>query len=885
MIACPIRDAIRDAGIESSPPGPATALLGCSPRRVRRWAFALLLTAGTAAAQQPLTAAFTYQGELRVQGAPANASYDMEFRLYPAASGGSPIGGSVAASAVVVSNGLFSIPLDFGPAQFAGERQWLEIRIGAAGSGSFETLAPRSEITAAPYAWSAATALANSVTGSSIVDGSVSAADINPTQVQRRVVGTCSGNQALRLISVDGTVVCTSTGVGTVTQVDAGAGLSGGPITATGALAIADGGVTSEMLADGTVTAVDINENEVQQRVTGVCAEGSSIRAVASDGSVTCETDDSAGSVAPAWLLGGNAGTDPTTQFVGTTDLSALELRTAGVRSLRLEPSTQSFDGAPLALNLVAGSAANSVDPGLRGATIAGGGVPAGESDPDYVNEGPNRVSGHYGSVGGGYNNEAASFGVIGGGQRNRALGNYTTVAGGLDNSAQNNTSTVGGGESNVASGSSGTVAGGGFNAASGLGSAIGGGAANAASAIATTVAGGLENGASGAYASVGGGQGNSASGDHGTIGGGLNNVASGTHSVVAGGINNEAGSGAVVSGGIANRAPGTGTSVGGGFDNHASIEYSRVGGGRENSALAEFSYVGGGVFNVAGEVAAVVSGGNDNAAVGPGSAVAGGYRNVARGVASSIVGGEENGTSGRHSTAGGYRTCAGGDRSWTGGFRAVVRTGNSFGSAGIGCADASSTDDADGDEGSFVWADGQPAKFQTTGPNQFAVRSIGGFYFGSNSTISIPAGRLINTSTGAHLTTGGVWTNVSSRALKSAFEAVDPDAVLTGVLALPITRWQYTASASEGTHLGPVAEDFRAAFGLGNDATSISTVDADGVALAAIQGLAARLESRHAEQTSVISALSAQNQSLMMTIGALEARLRELEAVRMLPR
>lgn len=864
MLACPARH----HRIDDLPRRSALPMLASSLRHGCLWT--LLLAAGTAAAQQPLTAAFTYQGELRVQGAPANASYDMEFRLYPAASGGSLIGGPVAAAAVVVSHGLFSIPLDFGPAQFAGDRQWLEIRIGPAGSGSFETLAPRSEITAAPYAWSAATALANSVTETSIVDGSVSAADINAAQVQRRVVGTCTGNQALQLISVDGSVVCTSTGAGTVTQVDTGAGLSGGPITTSGALAIADGGVTSTMLADGTVAAADIDENQVQRRVIGVCAEGSSIRAVAGDGSVTCETDDGGGSVAAAWLLGGNAGTDPANQFVGTTDISALELRTAGVRSLRLEPSTLSFDGAPLALNVVAGSAANTVDSGLRGATIAGGGVPAGESDPDFVNEGPNRISGHYGSVGGGYNNEAASFGVSGGGQRNRALGNYTTVAGGLDNSAQNNTSTVGGGESNVASGSSSTVAGGGFNSASGLGSAIGGGAGNIATATATTVAGGIENLVTGSYASVGGGQANTASGDYGTIGGGLTNIASGYQSVVAGGLNNRAGAGAVVSGGIANHAPADGSSIGGGMDNRS---------------FADYAHIGGGLLNVAGDVGAVVSGGEDNRALGPSSAVAGGSRNIALGANSSITGGEENGTFGQYATASGYRTCAGGDRSWTGGFRAVVRPGNGFGGAGLGCADASLTDDADGDEGSFLWADGQGAKFQTTGPNQFAVRAIGGFYFGRNSTISISENRLINTSNGAYLSAGGTWTNSSSRALKSAFEAIDADAVLAGVLTLPITRWHYTESAGEGTHLGPVAEDFRAAFGLGADGTSISTVDADGVALAAIQGLAGRMESRHADQTAVIAALAAQNQSLMTTIAALEARLRELETARMLPR
>jgi len=60
---------------------------------------------------------------------------------------------------------------------------------------------------------------------------------------------------------------------------------------------------------------------------------------------------------------------------------------------------------------------------------------------------------------------------------------------------------------------------------------------------------------------------------------------------------------------------------------------------------------------------------------------------------------------------------------------------------------------------------------------------------------------------------------------------------VLDKVAAMPISRWTYKNSDGS-THLGPMAQDFRAAFNLGADDTSIATVDADGVALAAIQGL-----------------------------------------------
>lgn len=82
-----------------------------------------------------------------------------------------------------------------------------------------------------------------------------------------------------------------------------------------------------------------------------------------------------------------------------------------------------------------------------------------------------------------------------------------------------------------------------------------------------------------------------------------------------------------------------------------------------------------------------------------------------------------------------------------------------------------------------------------------------------------------------------------SDRHAKTGFTAVDPQEVLRKVAALPITRWAFTNTASVA-HIGPVAQDFHAAFGVGTDDRHIATVDADGVALAAIQGLNAKLES-----------------------------------------
>ncbi|MDW8479861.1 MAG: tail fiber domain-containing protein [Xanthomonadales bacterium] len=289
-----------------------------------------------------------------------------------------------------------------------------------------------------------------------------------------------------------------------------------------------------------------------------------------------------------SWALLGNGSTNPAVNFLGTTDSQPLVLRTANVRSLRIEPAAVLFGGLPITVNWIGGSHANEVTAGVRGATIAGGGVPAGDSDPNYSSETPNRVTDHYGTVGGGYGNRAGD--------------------------------------------DAGTVSDTPF-------ATVGGGFLNTASGFASTVGGGRGNTANGLWATIGGGQSNIASAPTTTVGGGAQNAASASAST-----------------------------VGGGFLNTASDQVSTVGGGQENTASAFASVV-----------------------------------------------------------AGGYLNCAGGDFSAAGGFRAKVRPGSGSGAAGSGCSGVPLSGDADGDEGSYVWADAQNADFVSTGPNQYLVRATGG--------------------------------------------------------------------------------------------------------------------------------------------------------------
>jgi hypothetical protein len=577
------------------------------------------------------------------------------------------------------------------------------------------------------YALGAVAALPNSVTTTSIVDGTIGTADINATQIQRRVTGSCPTGQYVRVVAQDGTVTCgtDATGSGTVTSIATGAGLTGGPITASGTISVAPGGI-------GTT---EINATQVQRRVTGTCTGLNYVQQVNADGTVGCGPAPAAS----GWSLTGNAGTNPATNFIGTTDAQPFVVRTQNVQSLRIEPSTILFGGNPITANVIAGSSANNVTSGVRGATIGGGGLPAGDSDPDFSLEAPNRVTDAYGTVGGGYANQA-------GDDAGTALDSpFATVGGGLSNSA---------------------------------------------SARHSNVDGGVLNTASGVSSTVGGGQNNTASADASTVGGGWGNIASWSNST-----------------------------VGGGFRNTASGLSSTVGGGFSNTASGSYSTIGGGLLN-----------------------------------------------------------CAGADYSWAGGYRAKVRPATDPG--GTGSCSGLTYPGGFGDAGTFIWADTQLADLVSTGPNQFLVRAAGGLYFGTNSTVSIPSGRFINTSTGAHLTTGGTWVNASSRSLKTDFSDIDPLDVLGRVVRLGISTWAYRDSAAEGRHMGPVAEEFHALFGLGGDASSISTVDASGVALAAIQGLHRKLEAERDALRAENAALRSAQQRMAGENAELRARLERLEAL-----
>lgn len=257
------------------------------------------------------------------------------------------------------------------------------------------------------------------------------------------------------------------------------------------------------------------------------------------------------------------------------------------------------------------------------------------------------------------------------------------------------------------------------------------------------------------------------------------------------------------------------------------------------------------------------IAGGASNTITGSGySVIAGGYDNSVTGEYASIVGGYGNTANGEWSTVGGYFNRADGQYS-----------------VALGLAAWADTD------GCFVFgADGAgyTQKCVVNGvskQNAFVVKAIGGIEF-----ISSISGTGAPTA-GVYLGAGsGTWSSLSDRNRKHDFQNVDVREVLLRVAAMPITTWRYDGEASGALHMGPMAQDFHGAFGLGDDDRHVTSIDEEGVAFAAIQGLhqentalnarVAALEKINAEVNSRAVSLEKANASLEQRLAAIEAQL-----------
>lgn len=419
--------------------------------------------------------------------------------------------------------------------------------------------------------------------------------------------------------------------------------------------------------------------------------------------------------------------------------------------------------------------------------------------------------------------------GVAQNNQTNGAVSAF--IGGGLNNTLSNTAaySLIGSGGANTNAGSSAAITAGSNNLilVAGARSFIGAGAYNSINAVASGIAAGLGNVVSAnAFRSfIGAGLGNLIEsnsphsfigsgvgnliyfGENSFVGGGQSNQVNGYHSVIVGGKMNSTGVDySVIVGGSYNTNEGLYSFTGGGNGNDAQgFANTLVGGMRNTINFSTESFIGGGVANKIGNERGLISY----------ATLSGGRSNQARASFSVISGGEANVVTGSYgAVAGGYGCQA---------------TNYAF-AAGMS-SKATNT-------GSFVWCGQNGVDTTSTNNNSFTVRCQGGARFLTTSQTN--NAQLV----GVRLNSGATaWAVLSDSNAKTGFQPIRPRQVLSKVASLPVRAWEYKHDPGR-RYIGPTSQDFQASFGLG-DATTINTLDADGVALAAIQGLVEELQER----------------------------------------
>jgi trimeric autotransporter adhesin len=224
----------------------------------------------------------------------------------------------------------------------------------------------------------------------------------------------------------------------------------------------------------------------------------------------------------------------------------------------------------------------------------------------------------------------------------------------------------------------------------------------------------------------------------------------------------------------------------------------------------------------------------------------ASGFAATSLGIASAASGSASL-AAGSSTVASGWASIATGENTTASGHYSTAMGRNASTSDGAGVAL----------HGTFVWGDAFPTTLlvHPTADDQFVVRATGGTIFYSNPQLTA----------GVSLASyGSAWASVSDRNRKTDFLPIDEEDILSKIAVLPVNSWRYTEGDPERRFIGPVAQDFHALFGLGDD-TTITTLDTDGVAFAALKAL----ERRTAELRRESDALAAAN-----------SRLRESEAL-----
>jgi hypothetical protein len=266
--------------------------------------------------------------------------------------------------------------------------------------------------------------------------------------------------------------------------------------------------------------------------------------------------------------------------------------------------------------------------------------------------------------------------------------------------------------------------------------------------------------------------------------------------------------------GGKSNSTYGNDSFIGAGFRNYM---FAGAGNGAAGSVIV------GGSSNVVGtqtqypatgpqyiEMAYIGGGSNNAVPAGQYATIGGGSSNSVKATLGSIGGGGYNAISSELATvSGGNGNTGGGTAAFAAGFLAQALT-----------------------DGSFVWSDDTtPVQVGSTKSNQFVVRATGGVGFFSSEALK----------SGVKLASGaGSWSSLSDRTMKTAISSLDGDTVLAALARLPLSEWSYVSEPGV-RHVGPMAQDFFAAYHVGEDDRRITTIDEGGVALSAMKALSRR--------------------------------------------
>jgi hypothetical protein len=577
--------------------------------------------------------------------------------------------------------------------------------------------------------------------------------------------------------------------------------------------------------------------------------------------------------------------------FTGTNFWIEISVRTNGNGAFNTLAPRQPITPAPYAItaeNLSGVVENNAIQNGVSLATISGGGgnvIQSGANNATIGGGGFNTIQSgaDHSTIGGGYSDEiqgGAWESFIGGGQGNFIEPNavWSAIGGGLNNVIQTNAtySAIFGGLDNTIYATYGFIGSGYLNMIQ-------------TGAILSTIGGGEQNviQTGSDTATIGGGQQNTIQTDSqaATIGGGEANAiwTNALFAVVGGGFNNAAGNeSATVSGGNNNIANGRDSTVGGGAQNGASSDQATVAGGFYNGASGHWSGISGGAYNIASGFSAAIGGGESNNVTADFGTVGGGLQNTASGKFSFAAGQQAQAL---HDGAFVWADSQNSAFSSTSSNQFLIRAGGGMGINTTSPQQALSVVggmniDQDGQNTGNVGANaltfgsgsgegiasqrtstGSGSQFDLVFYTAFLPRltilasglmtTPGSISFTSASSAINCSGTIFsvgNITTSGNVIAHGV-TLSSDRNMKENFAPLDTKAILEKVAGLPLTEWNYKTDNKDVEHIGPMAQDFHAAFDLnGADDKHISVVDEGGVALAAIQGLNQKLKDKDVE-------------------------------------